>query len=102
MTALAFNGVSEASSSLVFLIYYAINGFSLQVHPSTIYKNASIYLVRESAANSPQGPISVSVQYGDGNNTFLSIDADNASFLDRSWLSICSPLFRRGTLRCSC
>lgn len=79
--------MSEASSSLVFLSYYAINGFSLlQVHPSTIYKNASIYLVRESSANGPQGPISVSVQYGDGNCTFLSIDADDASFLDPGYL----------------
>lgn len=86
MTALAFNGVSDASSSLVFLIYYAINGFSLQVHPSTIYKNGSIYLVRESSANGPQGPISVSVKYGDGNSSFLSIDADDASFLDPGYL----------------
>lgn len=79
LTAIANNAVSTASSSRVFNLYYVINGFSLVAHPSTIYKDASIQLLREDTANLPQGRLTIVIQYGDGNFSSLSIDSGDPS-----------------------
>lgn len=82
ITALANNAVSEESTSILSSYLYSINGFSLVVGPSTIYKNASIYLKRASSADLPQGNISIVLQFGDGNLTSLNLSASDPSFLN--------------------
>lgn len=86
LTAVASNAVSEVSNFTLFRHYYAINGFFLLTHPSTVFKNAEIVLIRENSARLPQGNVSITLQYGDGNVTVLSIDAGNSSFLNPGYI----------------
>lgn len=78
VTVVGKNRVSALSKSFPAYHYYQINGFVLQSNTTVqTIENATIVLRVENSANQPQGMVDIEIDFGDGDSTNISLDAND-------------------------